>query len=118
MDKSTAVNTVTVNDLVAFAVEVVAFISLGVFGWHAGPTTVLRWVFLLGILIVAGTLWALVVSPQATFDMPAAALLLKVVILGAGVLALWSLTSAAWGILFGAVAAVNTLLLYLGPFAR
>lgn len=112
------VENVNTNDLVAFVIEVVVFVSLGLFAWRAGPTTVLRCVFLLGILIVAGTVWALFVSPEATFDVPTAALLLKVVILGAGVLALWSLTSTVWGILFGVVVALNTLLLYLGPFAR
>jgi len=46
------------------------------------------------------------------------ALLLKIVILGAGVLALRSLTSPVWGILFGVVVVVNTVLIYIGPFAR
>jgi len=46
------------------------------------------------------------------------ALLLKIVILGAGVLALRSVTSPVWGILFGVVVVVNTVLIYIGPFAR
>jgi hypothetical protein len=112
------VEDVNVNDLMAFFVEVVAFIALAVFAWRAAPTGVRSWVWMLGILIVAGSLWALFVSPQATFDVPVLALLLKIVILGAGVLALRSLTSPVWGILFGVVVAVNTVLIYIGPFAR
>jgi len=107
------VEDVNANDLVALFVEVVAFIALAVFAWRAAPTGVRSWVWMLGILIVAGSLWALFVSPQATFDVPVLALLLKIVILGAGVLALRSLTSPVWGILFGVVVVVNTVLIYI-----
>jgi len=40
------VEDVNANDLVAFFVEVVAFIALAVFAWRAAPTGVRSWVWM------------------------------------------------------------------------
>lgn len=109
---------VNANDVVAFLVEIVAFVGLGVWGWHSGETVLLRWGQMLGVILIAGVLWALFVSPRATFDVPVLALVLKVAILGAGALALGTVTSALWGAVFAVIAGVNTLLSFVGPFAR
>jgi hypothetical protein len=111
---------VNANDIVAFLVEVVAFVSLGIWGWQLGSGGPLlhKWIGLIAVLVVAVALWALFVSPQSVFDVPVLEVVLRIVILGAGVVALGIITNLGWGIAFGVVAAVNTALVYFGPFAR
>ena len=50
--------------------------------------------------------------------MPAAGLTVKVVVLGAAALASFTLLPVGWAIAFTILVAANTLLLYVGPFAR
>lgn len=111
---------VNANDQLAFVVEVVAFVSLGIWGWRRGRGRSLAWKLLgmLGALTVCVVLWALFVSPEAVFAVPVAEVLLRVAILTCGVLAFGSLTRPRWAVVFGVVTAVNTVLIYLGPFAR
>lgn len=104
----------------AFLVEVVAFVSLGVLGWQLGSSGPLvhQWIGLVAVLVVAVALWALFVSPQSVFDVPVLEIVLRIVIFGAGAVAVRIITNLDWGIAFGVVAAVNTALVYFGPFAR
>jgi hypothetical protein len=114
------VDDVNANDLVAFAVEVVAFVSLGIWGWQHGfgDSSAGKWVAMLGVLAVAVALWALFVSPQSVVTVPALGVVLKVVILGCGVLSLGTIAATAWAVAFGLFAAANTVLIHVGPFAR
>lgn len=77
---------VNANDIVAFLVEVVAFVSLGIWGWQLGSGGPLlhKWIGLIAVLVVAVALWALFVSPQSVFDVPVLEVVLRIVILGAG----------------------------------
>lgn len=101
---------VNANDIVAFLVEVVAFVSLGIWGWRHGfgDSTAGKWLGMLAVLAVAVALWALFVSPQSVFTVPALELVLRVVILGCGVLALGTIAGTAWAVAFGLIAAANS----------
>ena len=50
--------------------------------------------------------------------MPAARLTVKVLVLGAAALASFTLLPVGWAIAFTILVVANTLLLYVGPFAR
>ena len=68
---------------------------------------------------VAIVLWGLFAAPTATFDVPALAAAVKILVLGGSIFAAYALTSgpllpAIWAV----VVVVNTLLIYVGPFAR
>ena len=52
------------------------------------------------------------------FSVPLLEVLLRIVVLTAGVLAFGAITRPSWAIVVGVIAAVNTLLIYVGPFAR
>ncbi|GAA1480097.1 hypothetical protein GCM10009624_05370 [Gordonia sinesedis] len=111
---------VNVNDVVAFIVEVVALVLLGMWAWRAAPEAV--WARLLVTIAVVGgamVLWGLFAAPQATFDVPALALAVKVLVLGGSVLAGFTLLpNAAIVGAYAVVAVLNTALIYVGPFAR
>ena len=111
---------ITVNDMVAFVVEVLAMASLTIWGWRLARDAplALKALGMLGVLAVAVTLWALFVSPQSVFSVPLLEVLLRIVVLTAGVLAFGAITRPSWAIVVGVIAAVNTLLIYVGPFAR
>lgn len=112
-------NEVNVNDVVAFLVEVAALVLLGIWAWRAAPNPVL--LRLLAVVVVVGaatTLWALFAAPRATFDVPALALGVKVLVLGGSVVAGFTVLGPAVAVAYGVVVVVNTALMYVGPFAR
>ena len=87
-------------------------------GAHTGSGLVAKLFLGLGIPIVAIVLWSLFAAPRSVFAMPAAGLTVKVVVLGAAALASFTLLPVGWAIAFTILVAANTLLLYVGPFAR
>lgn len=108
----------TANDAVAFFVEVAALVLIGMWGWRLGTgatTKVLGAVATTGVAVV---LWGLFAAPKARFDRSALRLLTKVVVLGAAVLVSFTLLSVPWALAFTVTAVVNTMLLYVGPWAR
>lgn len=110
---------VNLNDVVAFLVEVAALVLLGAWAWRTAPDAKLAKV--LGVLVVVGAavvLWGLFAAPHATFDVPALALAVKVLVLGGSVLAAYTLLPAAAAIGYGVIVVANTALMYAGPFAR
>lgn len=94
---------VNADDVVAFLVEVVAFVSLGVLGLQLGSSGPLlhQWIGLVAVLVVAVALWALFVSPQSVFDVPVLEIVLRIVIFSAGAVAVRIITNLDWGIAFG-----------------
>ncbi|OZM79759.1 hypothetical protein CFP66_24680 [Pseudonocardia sp. MH-G8] len=94
----------TVNDVVLFAVELVAWAAFGVWGWHvgAGPW---RWV-LAGILPLAviglWAVWAAPTSGNRLTDPALFAFQLGVFLIGAALLVLAE--RPVWGWVLGAVA--------------
>ncbi|MGH8828797.1 MAG: DUF2568 domain-containing protein, partial [Jiangellaceae bacterium] len=72
----------------------------------------------LGTPAVAIVLWSLFAAPKSTYDVLAAEVAVKVLVLGGGVLATFALIPLGWAVVVAIVVAVNTVLLYVGPFAR
>jgi hypothetical protein len=114
----TGAEDITVNDVVAFLVEVAAILSLTAWGFHAGSGLVAKPLLGLGTPTAAIALWSLFAAPRSVFAMPAARLAVKVLVLGAAALASFTLLPVGWAIAFTILVAANTLLLYVGPFAR
>ncbi|HEY8654623.1 MAG TPA: DUF2568 domain-containing protein [Dermatophilaceae bacterium] len=114
----TGAEDITVNDVVAFLVEVAAILSLSAWGFHAGSGFVAKLVLGLGTPTVAIALWSLFAAPRSVFAMPAARLTVNVLVLGAAALASFTLLPVGWAIAFTILVVANTLLLYVGPFAR
>lgn len=106
------------NDLIAFLVEVAVIVLLCVAGFTQPSANALKWLLGLGIPIVAIVLWGMFAAPRSTYDVLAIELLVKVLVLGAGVLAGFLVLAPVWAIVFAVVVVINTVLIYVGPFAR
>ena len=111
-------NDITVNDVVAFLVEAAAVLALSAWGFHAGSRLVPKLLLGLGTPAVAIALWSLFAAPRSVFDVPAARLTVKVLVPGGAALASFTLLPIGWAIAFTILVAANTILLYVGLFAR
>ncbi len=76
---------------VAFLVELGALAALAAWGWSGGWSTATRWLFAVGIPVVAAVLWGLFAAPHALVDVFVVAVLVKIAVLGGGSLALLAL---------------------------
>jgi len=95
---------------VAFVSELAALAALAVWGWSASGSTPVRIVLAVGRPLVAAVLWGLFAAPNATRGGPALTLTVKVVVFGAGVLALLA-TGHPWlAIVLAAAAGLSALL--------
>lgn len=109
---------ITGNDVVAFGVEVAAFVFLAMWGWRQGDTTIARWGLAFGLPSVAAIAWGLFAAPRSRVDVLALEVVTKVAVLGGAVLAARAILSPPWWLAFTAAVVVNTLLMYVGPWAR
>lgn len=110
---------VNANDVVAFFVEIGALVLLGWWAWQVPESTGARIACVVVVLAAAIAAWGMFAAPQASIDVPGLALATKVLVLGGSVLAAFALsTSPGWPIGWAVTVLVNTLLMYLGPFAR
>lgn len=109
---------VTGNDAVAFFVEVAAIVVLGVWGFHVGSDTLDHVTLGIGVPALATTLWALFAAPKCYYDHPTTRLLVKILVLGGAALAAFVVLPLGWALAFAVLVALNTVLLYVGPFAR
>jgi hypothetical protein len=109
---------ITVNDVVAFLVELAALLALSAWGFRAGSGLVPKVLLGLGTPAAATALWNMFAAPRSVFAVPAARLSVKVLLLGAAALASFTLLPIGWAIAFTILVTVNTVLLYVGPFAR
>ncbi len=109
---------INANDVVAFFVEVAVLALLCVWGFRTGANLGTKLLLGLGVPAVAIGLWALFAAPNAVYDVAAAQVAVKVLVLGAGILAAFAVVPTAWAVAFSVVVVANTLLLYFGPFAR
>jgi Protein of unknown function (DUF2568) len=114
----TVVPAVNANDVVAFLVELAVVVLLAVAGFaYDGPRAVA--VLLgVGLPLVAVVLWAAFAAPRARAGRPGLRLLVKVVVLGAGVVAGFPVLPVGWAMVFAVVVAANLVLMYVGPLAR
>jgi hypothetical protein len=109
---------INVNDAVAFLVEVAVVVLLAVAGFRYDGSHVVATALGIGLPLVAVVLWGAFAAPRARVDLPAVRLLVKLVVLGAGVVAGLLVLPTGWATAFAVVVAVNLLLMYVGPFAR
>jgi hypothetical protein len=109
---------VNVNDVVAFFVEVAVVVLLAVAGFGHGGSRVPAVLLGIGLPLVAVALWGAFAAPRAHLGNAALRLVVKVAVLGAGVVAAVVVLPAVWAALFAAVVVVNLLLMYVGPLAR
>jgi hypothetical protein len=106
------------NDVVAFLVEVTVVVLLALAGFTADAAVAVRVLLGLGLPLVAVVLWGLFAAPRARVESPPLRLLVKVVVLGAGVAAGYLVLPLGWAVAFAVVVAVNLVLMYVGPLAR
>lgn len=97
-------DTVGVNDVVAFFVEIGALVLLGIWAWRLVPESVIgRVLAVVVVLGVSAVLWGLFAAPKATYDQPVLAIAVKILVLGGSILAaytilpLWAAT--CWAVL-------------------
>ena len=109
---------VNANDVVAFLVELAVLALLALAGARADTSTMLRVVLAVALPLAAATLWAFFAAPRALVRSVPLQLATKVIVLGAGVAAGFLVLSLPWAVAFLALVLVNTLLMYVGPFAR
>ncbi|HET8616314.1 MAG TPA: YrdB family protein [Actinomycetales bacterium] len=111
-------NDVNANDAVAFLVEVAVVGLLAVAGFRYDGSSVGAVALGVGLPAAAVVLWGAFAAPRARVQSGLLRLLVKLVVLGAGVVAGFVVLPAAWATVFAVVVAANLLLMYVGPFAR
>jgi hypothetical protein len=109
---------VNVNDVLAFGVEVAAVALLAAAGFGYDGSRLAAVLLGVGLPLVAVALWGLFAAPRARLGDAALRLVVKVVVLGAGVVAAFVVLPTVWAACFAAVVVVNLLLMYVGPLAR
>ncbi len=109
---------VNANDVVAFFVELAALALLGLWGYRAGGAVWAQVLLGIALPLLAAILWGLFAAPRAQFRGRRTTLVVKVVVLGAAVLAGFFVLPLGWALVCAAVVVVNLVLMYVGPFAR
>jgi hypothetical protein len=109
---------VNANDVVAFFVELAALALIGLWGYRAGGPVSAQALLGIGLSLLAAVLWGLFAAPRAQFRGRWVTLVVKVVVLGAAVLAGFTILPVVWAVVFAVVVALNLVLMYVGPFAR
>jgi hypothetical protein len=117
-DPHPSASDVNVNDFVALIVEIAVLALLAAAGWQADASTLVRIVLAVGLPVIAAVLWGLFAAPRARISSPPLRLATKVLVLGAGVVAGFLVLSLVLAVVVAAVVVVNTVLMYVGPFAR
>lgn len=102
-------DSVGVNDIVAFFVEIGAFVLLGVWAWRLVPeSAVARVLAVIVVLGASAVLWGLFAAPKATYDQPILAIAVKILVLGGSVLAAYTILPMWVAICWTVVVVVNT----------
>ncbi|MFE7617197.1 YrdB family protein [Streptomyces sp. NPDC057496] len=97
------------NELLAFLVELAALVMLSWWGFTAGDGTTVHLLLGIGAPAAAAAVWGLFAAPRARFPLPlVGVLLVKAVVLGAGVYAVHAMGHSMAAVLFGIVVAANT----------
>jgi hypothetical protein len=103
------------NLLVLFALELVAMIAFGIWGWHVGGGLLLRIVLAVGLPLLAAVLWGMFAAARKPrYDVPAAALIVKLVVFGGAALALWGSGYRTAAIVFAVLLVANLTAIRLG----
>jgi Protein of unknown function (DUF2568) len=95
---------------VAFLAELGALAALAAWGWSTGGSTAARVLLAVAAAGGAAVRWALFAAPQAPVQVAALSLAVKVVVFGAGVLALVDTGHPRLAVLLGAAAVLSSVL--------
>jgi hypothetical protein len=95
---------------VAFLAELAALAALAVWGWSVGESTGSRVVLAAAAPAVAGVLWGVFAAPRAPVRVPVLTLLVKVVVFGGAVLALFAIGHPWPAVALAAAALLSSLL--------
>lgn len=99
----------TVNEGLAFLLEVLALVALGYWGWHTGSGTPVKVLLVIGVPLLAAVLWGLFAAPRARFRVPLGAVLaVKALVFGAATAALYATGHPVLGTVFAVVVGANT----------
>jgi hypothetical protein len=98
----------------AFVAELAALAALAVWGWSAGGSTAWQLVLAVAAPSVAAVFWGVFAAPRAPVRIPALSLLVKLIVFGAGTLALLA-TGHPWLAVALAAAALLSSLLSTHP---
>jgi hypothetical protein len=93
----------------AFLSELAALVAIGAWGWSVGSGAG-RWLLAAGLPLAAALLWGLYAAPRARFHVPAAAVAVKVAVLGGAVVALAALGHPVEAALLAAAALLGATL--------
>jgi hypothetical protein len=94
----------------AFAGELATLVALGSWGFGQGGSTATKVLLGIGTPLVAAVLWGLFAAPQAPVRIAALALLVKLLVFGAAVLALVVTGHPFLALALGVVALLSSLL--------
>jgi hypothetical protein len=95
---------------VAFLAELAALAALAVWGWSAADSTGRRLALAVAAPAVAAVLWGVFAAPRAPVRVPALTVLVKVVVFGAAVLALFATGHPVLAVVLAAAALLSSLL--------
>jgi hypothetical protein len=102
------------NLLVRFLLELAALAALGWWGWRTGTSAALRWALAIGLPLAAAVLWGIFAAPKSALDVSGPVkVAVQALVLGAAAVALLHLGETRWAAIYGAVLAVNTVLMYV-----
>jgi hypothetical protein len=94
----------------AFLSELAALAALAWWGWTVPDSTGLRIVLAVGAPLVAAVLWGVFAAPRAPVRVRALAVLVKVLVFGAGALALLAIGHPWVGVVLALVAVLSSVL--------
>jgi Protein of unknown function (DUF2568). len=102
-------DTVGVHDVVAFFIEIGALVLLGVWAWRFAPERLIAQLFAVALVVgSAVVLWGLFAAPKATYDQPALAIAVKVLVIGGSLLAAYLILPTWVATSWAALVVVNT----------
>lgn len=102
------------NLAIRFLLEVCALLALGYFGFRVGHGLAIRFIIGLGAPLLAATLWALFVAPEASIAAPdALRFAVELAVFGSAAVALYRSGQPKLAIAFTLVATVNRILMTL-----
>ncbi|RZU64264.1 uncharacterized protein DUF2568 [Microterricola gilva] len=107
-DAASGAPRVSPNDIIRFLLEIVAVVSLAIWGFTMWPMPWPGIAFAIGAPLLAILLWALFLSPKAVFQLDAfGRALIEIVVMGSVAFAWWSMGQPYIAAAFALVATVS-----------
>jgi hypothetical protein len=103
------------NEALAFLLEVVALVAVGVWGYHVGSGVPLKVVLAIVLPLLVAVVWGLFAAPRAVVTLPLwGVLVVKALVFGAATAALILSGHRVLGVVFAVVVIANTATLTVG----